>query len=123
MPSTIHNPPTREDVEIDGRHMSPARRARILARDDGHCVRPGCETPHDRLQVDHIVALQLGGKDADWNCEVLCFEHHRIKTAADITAIAKAKRRRLKARGEFPASRAKIRSRGFAPTRPLPDER
>ena len=105
-------------VEIEDRHMSPARRLRIIKRDGGQCVRSMCPTPTDRLEVDHIVALALGGRDADDNLEVLCATHHRAKTNADLAAIAKAKRRQAKFEGTFPKSKAVIRSRGFQRTRP-----
>lgn len=98
-------------VVIEGRSMSPARRARIIERDKGRCVRAGCETPADRLQVDHIVCLALGGSDKDWNLETLCFGHHLTKTKADVAAIAKAKRRQLSHIGEKPPPTQKIRGR------------
>jgi 5-methylcytosine-specific restriction protein A len=100
-------------VEIADRQMSAGRRARIIERDRGACVRPGCETPTDRLQVDHIVPLALGGADKDWNCETLCHSHHLVKTKADVAAIAKAKRRQLKHIGQAPPPTQKLRSRGF----------
>jgi 5-methylcytosine-specific restriction endonuclease McrA len=111
---------TREPVEIDARRMTPARRAKIIARDNGKCVRPFCETPTEALQVDHIVALELGGRDADWNCETLCTPHHKIKTRADASAIAKAKRRKLKAEGQFPPSKTPLRSRNTFARRWVP---
>lgn len=117
MAARIDTPAEREPVEIDGRRMTPARRKRIIERDGGACVRTGCETPTDRLEVDHIVALELGGKDADWNCETLCYGHHKQKTRVDQGLIAKARRRKAKHEGTFPASKAKIRGGGFRPTR------
>jgi 5-methylcytosine-specific restriction endonuclease McrA len=101
----------REPVEIEPRRMTPARRARIIERDGGCCVRPGCETPTEGLQVDHIVALELGGADADWNLEALCTPHHKIKTRADVAAIAKAKRRQAKHEGTAPPPTQQLRSR------------
>lgn len=111
----IDTPAELEPVEIDQRRMTPARRARIIAR-DGHCKHPGCEIT-ERLEVDHIVCLELGGKDEDWNLQALCYEHHKRKTAQDVRMIAKARRAGAKHRGEFPPSKAKLRSRGFRPTR------
>ena len=106
MKLTIDNP-----VEIAPRKMTPARRARLIER-DGKCVRPGCENTGP-LEIDHIVPLELGGSDADWNLECLCVEHHRIKTRADIAAISKAKRNQLKHTGQAPPPTQKIKSRGF----------
>jgi 5-methylcytosine-specific restriction enzyme A len=116
MPSQIASPLVREEVEIDGRHMHAARRARVLARDK-HCRYPGCEVT-DGLEVDHIIALELGGRDRDDNLQCLCGPHHRQKTAIDAGLIAKAKRRKAKADGSFPPSKAKLRGRGFQRTRP-----
>lgn len=110
--SRIEQPLTREPVEIDGRAMSTGRRARIIAR-DGYCCRyPDCEVSTG-LQVDHIVALALGGKDTDDNLETLCADHHKQKTARDIRMIAKAKRLHLAHTGQKPPAKQKIKSRGF----------
>lgn len=113
--SQINSPIHREEIEIDSRSMTSARRARIIARDK-HCKHPGCEITA-ALEVDHIVCLGLGGKDADWNLQALCYDHHKQKTAQDVRMIAKAKRLRLTHLGLKPPSKAKIRSRRFQPTR------
>lgn len=120
MSSRIDSPMVREPVEIDRRHMTPARRARIISRDK-HCKHPGCEAT-DALEIDHIVALELGGKDADWNLQALCYEHHKRKTAQDMRMIGKARRAGAKDRGEYPPSKVKIRSRGFPKSRDWQDE-
>jgi 5-methylcytosine-specific restriction endonuclease McrA len=112
---------TREPVEVVARALTPARRARILARDGHRCRYPGCAQILG-LEVDHIVALGLGGRDSDDNLETLCAAHHRQKTSRDASLIAKAKRAGAKHRGEFPPSKAKIRSRGFQPTRDWRDD-
>jgi 5-methylcytosine-specific restriction protein A len=114
--SIIDTPLHREPVEIDGRAMTPARRARIIARDGGHCRYPECEVATG-LEVDHIVALELGGRDRDENLQTLCHDHHKAKTKLDAALIAKARRRKAKAEGTFPPSKAKIRGGGFRPTR------
>jgi 5-methylcytosine-specific restriction enzyme A len=113
--SQVYQPAEREPVEIDGRRMTPARRARIIAR-DGCCRYPGCEVA-EGLEVDHIVALELGGRDRDDNLQALCGPHHRQKTAIDAGLIAKAKRRKAKNDGTFPPSKARLRGRGFQKTR------
>jgi 5-methylcytosine-specific restriction endonuclease McrA len=113
MPSQIA-PTPHEDVELDGRRMTPARRERILARFGHCCAFPGCEV-REGLEIDHAIALGLGGKDRDDNLEPLCGPHHRAKTARDLKMIAKAKRAGMKHRGEFPPAKQKIRSRGFEP--------
>jgi 5-methylcytosine-specific restriction endonuclease McrA len=119
--SRVATPMTREPVAIAERALTPARRARILARDAHSCRYPGCGQTLG-LEVDHIIALGLGGRDADDNLQTLCEAHHRQKTQADARRIAKAKRAGAKHRGAFPPSKAKIRGRGFAPTRDWTDD-
>lgn len=116
MSTRIDCPMVREPVVIVLRALTPARRARIIARDGGHCRYPGCTTT-DGLEVDHIVALGLGGRECDDNLETLCAVHHLQKTRQDARLIAKARRAGAKHRGEFPSSKAKIRRRLFQPTR------
>lgn len=99
-------------VEIDARSMSPARRARIIARDGGKCRYPECEETKG-LEVDHIVCLALGGRDRDDNLESLCGPHHLAKTKRDMGLIARAKRRQMKHEGTFPPAKQKLRGRGF----------
>jgi 5-methylcytosine-specific restriction endonuclease McrA len=105
----------REPVPLDTRKsMTPARRRRILKRQDGKCAYPDCEET-EGLEIDHIVALALGGKDEDWNLEGLCKAHHRQKTIRDVKMIAKAKRI---VRKSSPETRkpARLQSRGFDKT-------
>lgn len=109
MSQILHTPS--EPVEIASRAVSASAKARIIKR-DGKCTYPGCEAT-ELLQVDHIVALALGGKNTDENLACLCPKHHARKTMADLKAIAKAKRRGLKHRGEFPPAKQKIKGRGF----------
>lgn len=103
---------TREEVSATPRgSMSPARRRRILTRDGNICAHRGCEVA-EGLEVDHIVCLELGGRDTDDNCEGLCGPHHKKKTARDAKLIAKARRLR-KARLGQNSPKPKMQSRGF----------
>lgn len=81
----------REDVVIEPRAMTPARRARILAKHNHCCAYPECSEAVG-LEIDHAIALALGGRDHEDNLEPLCPTHHRQKTARDVKLIAKAKR-------------------------------
>ena len=54
---------------------------------------------------DHVIPLELGGAHSEANLMGLCSHHHRIKTAKDIKAIAKARRIRRKLAGENKRSR------------------
>lgn len=110
--SMIVQPIKREPVEIDPRRMTPARRARILAAFGNRCAYPACEC-QTGLELDHTIALALGGKDRDDNLRPLCGPHHAQKTKLDLGLIAKAKRRGLKHRGEFPKPKRVLKGRGF----------
>lgn len=105
-------PASGEPVEATPRRaMTPARRKRILARQHGICAYPQCEVS-DGLEVDHIVCLELGGRDVDDNCEALCADHHRQKTNRDLKLIAKARRIRKEIACEGRVKPALV-SRGF----------
>lgn len=88
-----------EEVVPEKRRMTPARRRRILERFDNCCARLDCETAV-HLEIDHIIPLELGGKDADENLEPLCRLHHLAKTARDIKLIGKARRIRKARTGQ-----------------------
>ncbi len=100
----------RDPVVIEPRRMSPARRQRIIERDGGCCTYPGCEVTTG-LELDHTIALELGGKDADDNLKCLCAEHHKQKTKLDAGLIAKAKRRQANHEGRKPPPTQPLRSR------------
>lgn len=105
-------------VEITERKaMTPARRARILARQGPLCARAFCEEPW--TEADHIVPLAMGGADKDHNVEGLCSAHHAEKTARDIRAIRKAQRLERDANPQTRRRPARpMRGRGF-PKDPL----
>lgn len=126
MASAISTPPIREDVEIDDRRaMTPARKRRIHEAWGGKCTfcRLPVEVDGPGVVYDHVTPLWLKGSDADEDIGPIHAEPcNKLKTAADLKRIAKTKRQRAKDRGEMPETRTKLRSRGFAPTRPLPRE-
>lgn len=99
------------------RRMTPARRARIFEAHDGVCGI--CDLPIEgRYEIDHRVALGLGGSDDDSNLRPTHPECHRAKTRGtlrtrgDLREIAKAKRIRAR----------RLRGRKI-PSRPLTDPR
>lgn len=51
----------------------------------GECRKLGVVRVGD--EMDHIVPLHLGGTNRDSNLQMLCSEHHRAKTTAEITAL------------------------------------
>lgn len=72
------------------------------------------------FEIDHATPDGLGGEPALANAVLLCKPCHREKTAGDIGKIAKAKRVEAKHVGAT-RPKAKIKSRGFAPTaKPAP---
>jgi 5-methylcytosine-specific restriction endonuclease McrA len=91
--------------------MHQSRRERILASQGGVCGYPGC-TATKGLEIDHRIALELGGKEADENLWALCGPHHAQKTKLDAKLIAKARRIRKTEAGET-RSKKPIQSRGF----------
>lgn len=54
------------------------------------CQYPGCE--NSAFEVDHIIPEGLGGKSTLANAQILCAEHHAMKTAQDVKDMAKADR-------------------------------
>lgn len=65
-----------------GREAVESRR-RILLRDQFVCQSCKRVTLPNRLQVDHIVPLHMGGHDTDENKQVLCVDCHLIKSEAE----------------------------------------
>lgn len=99
--------------------MTREHRERILDRQDGHCG--GCMKDVGwfalPFEVDHIIPIWFNGADADFNLVALCKPCHKIKTATDIKAIAKAKRRMAKFAETSPFKPSRLRSRGFDKTK------
>lgn len=111
MDRAIPKPMRREPVEATPRKaMTPARRARVLARFDGKCSYPGCEIATG-LEIDHVIALDLAGKDEDDNLAPLCEVHHAQKTRLDAKLIAKS--RRLRKRESGIKKPCTLKGRGF----------
>ena len=71
-----------------------------------------------RFTYDHIIPDFDGGKPTLDNCQVICRECDRAKTAADQTAIARTRRLADREIGIATAPRARIRSAGFRQAAP-----
>ena len=81
----------RERVEIERRRGPSLSRELGAIRLYVYCAM--CDTPtFGSYHLDHVVPLQLGGSDDGANLQPLCFPCHRIKTAKDLSDIARAKR-------------------------------
>jgi 5-methylcytosine-specific restriction protein A len=87
-------------------------------RSGGNCESCGAILMTGKIRFDHVKPDGLGGDNTLANCACICTACHDRKTLGeDIPRMAKADRQRAKHLGLHPPSRAKIRSRGFRPTR------
>jgi hypothetical protein len=99
--------------------VPPRVKLRIWERCGGRCALTGKKLmPGDAYDFDHIRPLILGGENRESNLQLVSRDAHKAKTKADVSAKAKADRTRAKHLGVWPKSKAKIRSRGFAKSRP-----
>lgn len=90
--------------------FSPAVRRQVLQAQEGRCT--ACdEAIFGRYDVDHVIALELGGTNDVSNLVALHPECHKAKTADDVGRIAKCKR--IEKRELEGAKPSQIRSRGF----------
>ena len=80
-------------------------RKRLWDRDQGICAK--CGRYDAKAEIDHIVALWSGGKDALDNLQTLCRRCHLGKSVSE-TPI-RAKTDRLRARAELTRKRREIR--------------
>ena len=83
------------------RRISATERLRIFeaARGVCHWCRLKIDGGRERWDVDHVVALELGGEDGGANLQPIHEACHRTKTAGDAGAIAKAKRQAQRSAG------------------------
>jgi len=61
--------------------LSVATRFRVLERYDFTCQYCGHEAPEVKLHVDHIVPLEAGGSDEEWNMTAACVDCNLGKKA------------------------------------------
>jgi 5-methylcytosine-specific restriction endonuclease McrA len=86
---------------------------RILERYKACCA--GCQRKlmmGERWELDHVIALQDGGVNAEGNLQPLCKPCHGVKTGAEATIRAKV-RAKTKAAYGIKTAKQKIRSAGF----------
>lgn len=94
-------------------------RDRIFLRSAGRCHLTGRKIgPGDVWDLDHVKPLKDGGEHRETNLAPALKQPHIEKTAEENAGRAKEARMRAKHFGYFPKSRAPMRSRGFAKTRP-----
>lgn len=81
MPSRLSSQTTR-DVRTTGRKLQAIRFA--IWRKDQHCKHCGEITAHPYgYEIDHVVALEDGGRDVDSNRQLLCIGCHDAKTRGE----------------------------------------
>lgn len=83
------------------RHISASERARIFRDAGGICHICGDKIDGGRepWDVDHVVALEMGGDDHGDNLQPAHKSCHKAKTAGDMGQIAKATRMQQRAMG------------------------
>lgn len=74
----LTDPVTGQVIATDRRHVPPALRRQIHAR-DGHCRFPGCIVPAIRCEIDHVADWAHGGPTHMDNLQALCQRHHSMK--------------------------------------------
>lgn len=81
----------------DDQRVPPRVRQRVFDRHHGICGLSNREiTPADKWDVDHIVALALGGQHRETNLCPVLKEPHKQKTKADVKQKSKNYRVRKK---------------------------
>lgn len=85
------------------RNWTKAQRARLYEAHAGACHICGetIDLEAERMEVEHVVPLALGGADEWSNIRPAHASCHAAKTRSDVTSIAKAKRVNLKHIGQF----------------------
>jgi hypothetical protein len=63
-----------------------AQRHAAIAASDGHCTWPGCTTPANRCEIDHLTGWQQDGTTDIDNLAPCCRFHNRLKHRQRITA-------------------------------------
>lgn len=82
----------------DSTPVPPRVRIRVFERDGGVC-QCGCKIvirPGMKWQTDHKVALINGGKNRESNLTTLLTDHHKVKTARDLSIKSKTSAMRAK---------------------------
>lgn len=95
------------------------QRIAIWTRAAGHCEGCKAKLKTGEGEYDHVIPFALTRDTSVENGQLLCRVCHSGKThGADRPRISKAERQRAKHLGIWPASKAKMQSRGFGSTRP-----
>ena len=52
--------------------QSKAEREKIYKKTNGKCAYCGCTLPYEKMQIDHVIPLNLGGSDTEENMLAAC---------------------------------------------------
>jgi 5-methylcytosine-specific restriction endonuclease McrA len=81
-------------VTTKRKHISTKARTAFFLQRKGICyLCGGAVRPGELWDIEHVIALELGGADDETNWEVAHKKCHAPKTKDDVGKIAKAKRR------------------------------
>jgi 5-methylcytosine-specific restriction protein A len=95
----------------------PRVKLRVFMAHGGRCYLSGRPIrPGDKWEVEHVLALTLGGENRETNLAPALVEPHKAKTAIDKKLKSQAERRAKKHLG-IHRPKGKIQSRGFDKTR------
>lgn len=98
--------------------IPPRVKLRVFLAHGGICHLSGRKiTPADKWDCDHVKAIVNGGENRETNLAPALRDKHREKTAEDVAEKSRINRIRLKHLGQWPASKHKIKSRGFESSR------
>lgn len=96
---------------------------RIWEREKGRCHLTGRKIlAGDAYDYEHIKPLCLGGEHRETNIALALKDKHCEKSAAEVSAKAKADRQRAKHLGTWPRSKTPLRGRGFPKRRQMEGE-
>ena len=78
--AVLHDPDTGALLAVDTRTYRPGRPTPgSSAAATAACRFPGCATPADRSDIDHVTTFATGGPTDRTNLITLCRRHHRLK--------------------------------------------
>ena len=96
------------------RTMTGKARLAFLKEHGSTChICGGAIQPGDKWEIEHVIALSMGGDDEPGNTRPAHAKCHRAKTDADLAAVAKAKRREIARHGAKQPPKVKMRSKSF----------
>lgn len=92
------------------RSLSAKERLRLFALHDGTCHLCGgrIDGTREAWDIEHVIALAMGGADDDANRKPAHRKCHTSKTADDMGALAKAKRNEARYLGARPRPKRSI---------------